>query len=48
MKSKNPERLQKKLAEFAIVRDWDKFHSPKNLAMALSSEVGELTEIFNG
>lgn len=27
-------------------RDWDKFHTPKNIAMALSGEAGELTEIF--
>ena len=27
-------------------RDWEQFHSPKNLAMALTGEVGELTEIF--
>ncbi len=27
-------------------RDWDKFHTPKNLVMALSGEVGELTELF--
>lgn len=31
---------------FAEDRDWDKFHSPKNLAMALSGEVGELLELF--
>jgi len=34
------------LRQFAEERDWHKFHSPKNLAMALSGEVGELTEIF--
>lgn len=34
------------LANFAKERDWDQFHSPKNLVMALSAEVGELTEIF--
>lgn len=34
------------LREFAREREWDQFHSPKNLAMALSAEVGELTEIF--
>jgi dCTP diphosphatase len=31
---------------FADKRDWRKFHSPKNLAMALTGEVGELVEIF--
>jgi len=34
------------LDKFAKERDWDKFHTPKNLTMALSAEVGELTEIF--
>ncbi|WP_142807793.1 nucleotide pyrophosphohydrolase [Stenotrophomonas maltophilia] len=34
------------LKEFAEVRDWAQFHSPKNLVMALSGEVGELNEIF--
>lgn len=38
--------LSKALAEFASERDWDQFHSPKNLVMALTGEVGELTEIF--
>jgi dCTP diphosphatase len=38
--------LQRKLAEFAAVRDWDQFHSPKNLAMALSVEAAELVEEF--
>jgi len=31
---------------FADARDWAQFHSPKNLAMALTGEVGELVEIF--
>lgn len=39
-------QLQSELAAFAIERDWDQFHSPKNLVMALSGEVGELTELF--
>ena len=34
------------LRVFAKERDWEKFHSPKNLAMALSVEVGELVEHF--
>lgn len=38
--------LETKLREFAKQRDWDKFHSPKNLVMALTNEAGELTEIF--
>ena len=42
----NIEKLKKIIAEFAVERDWDKFHNPKNLVMALSSEVGELSDIF--
>lgn len=38
--------LSAHLDVFAKERDWDKFHTPKNLTMALSAEVGELTEIF--
>ena len=38
--------LQRRLAEFAAARDWDQFHSPKNLAMALSVEASELLEEF--
>lgn len=34
------------LREFAAERDWEQFHSPKNLAMALSVEVAELMEHF--
>ena len=34
------------LAAFASARDWEQFHSPKNLVMALSTEVGELYELF--
>jgi dCTP diphosphatase len=40
------EALREKLRDFAAARDWDQFHSPKNLAMALSVEAGELLEIF--
>ena len=40
------EELKQKLREFAEERDWDQFHSPKNLAMALSVEVAELVEHF--
>lgn len=43
---KNLEDLKIRLREFAGERDWDKFHSPKNLAMALSVEASELLEIF--
>jgi NTP pyrophosphatase (non-canonical NTP hydrolase) len=38
--------LQRRLAEFAAARDWDQFHSPKNLAMALAVEAAELVEEF--
>ena len=40
------EALREKLREFADARDWNQFHSPKNLAMALAAESGELLEIF--
>ena len=42
----NIEKIQARLAEFAKERDWEQFHSPKNLSMALAGEVGELLEIF--
>lgn len=38
--------LQRSVAAFAAARDWDQFHSPKNLAMALSVEASELLEEF--
>ncbi len=38
--------LAAKLRIFAAERDWDQFHSPKNLVMALSVEVSELMEHF--
>ena len=34
------------IREFNKERDWDQYHSPKNLAMALSVEAGEIVEIF--
>ena len=40
------EELRRRLAEFAEKRDWDQFHNPKNLAMALAGEAGELIEHF--
>jgi NTP pyrophosphatase (non-canonical NTP hydrolase) len=42
----NITKYKKLLDEFSRKRDWKKFHSPKNLVMALGGEVGELTEIF--
>lgn len=38
--------LREILADFATERDWEQFHSPKNLSMALSVEVSELLEHF--
>jgi len=38
--------LIKRIRDFADERDWKKFHSPKNISMALSVEVGELLEHF--
>lgn len=38
--------LKNELADFARRRDWDQFHTPKNLAMALAGEAGELLEVF--
>ena len=38
--------LQQRLAAFAAARDWEQFHSPKNLAKALSVEAAELVEEF--
>ena len=40
------ERLRLRLAEFARQRDWEGFHSPKNLSMALIAEAAELVEHF--
>lgn len=39
-------QIQQLLAEFAKARDWEQFHSPKNLSMALAAESGELLELF--
>lgn len=38
--------LEAALELFAQERNWEQYHSPKNLAMALTGEVGELVEIF--
>jgi dCTP diphosphatase len=40
------EELRSALQQFASERDWDQFHSPKNLAIALSVEAAELLEHF--
>ncbi|MFC3284509.1 nucleotide pyrophosphohydrolase [Litchfieldella rifensis] len=38
--------IRERLQGFARAREWGQFHSPKNLVMALTGEVGELTEHF--
>ncbi|KAG6622758.1 XTP3-transactivated protein [Phytophthora cinnamomi] len=40
------ESLRKRIADFADERDWNQFHTPRNLLLALNGEVGELCEIF--
>ncbi|RXJ98269.1 nucleotide pyrophosphohydrolase [Arcobacter sp. CECT 8989] len=42
----NLDSIQNEIKSFSKKRDWDKFHSPKNLSMALSVEASELVEIF--
>ncbi|WP_431683902.1 nucleotide pyrophosphohydrolase [Kitasatospora sp. KL5] len=39
-------RLSRRLADFAAARNWQPYHTPKNLVAALSVEAGELLEIF--
>jgi len=38
--------LQKRILDFVTERDWEQYHTPKNLAMALANEVGELLGEF--
>lgn len=40
------EALRMELSSFASERDWHKFHTPRNLLLALVGEVGELSELF--
>jgi len=40
------DKIRKRLSKFAEERNWDQFHSPKNLSMALAAEAAELLEIF--
>lgn len=40
------EALRERVHAFALARDWEQFHSPKNLAMALIVEAAELVEHF--
>lgn len=44
--SANLDQIKEQLRQFAADRDWDKFHSPKNLSMALIAEAAELVEHF--
>lgn len=46
MKQYSLDLLKERLREFAKERDWDQFHSPKNLSMALIAEAAELIEHF--
>ncbi|KAJ3706418.1 dCTP pyrophosphatase 1 [Rhynchospora pubera] len=38
--------LSRRLQDFADERDWEQYHSPRNLLLAMVGEVGELSEIF--
>lgn len=40
------EKVQKAISDFSRERDWDKFHSPENLAKSIAIEAGELLECF--
>ena len=40
------DELRQRVRRFVVERDWDRYHSPKNLAMALSVEASELLEVF--
>ena len=42
----NYDEIKLKVRQFAHERNWDQYHSPKNLSMALAGEAGELLEIF--
>ncbi|WP_456403639.1 nucleotide pyrophosphohydrolase [Thiolapillus sp.] len=44
--SESLQELSDRLLRFAQERDWEQFHSPKNLSMALAGETGELLEHF--
>ncbi|CAN2190347.1 dCTP pyrophosphatase 1 [Candidatus Nanopelagicaceae bacterium] len=40
------EELKAEIKKFAVARDWEQFHTPKNLAMAIAGEAGELAAEF--
>jgi NTP pyrophosphatase (non-canonical NTP hydrolase) len=46
MSSGRIDEVRDRLRRFAKARDWERFHTPKNLAMALAVEAAELLEIF--
>jgi len=46
MSTESLEQLAEHLRQFAAERDWEQFHSPKNLSMALLVEVAEIAEHF--
>lgn len=46
MEQRSLEALRDELRQFARARDWEQFHTPKNLAMALIVEAAELVEQF--
>ena len=46
MAESNFDRIKKEVRQFVVERDWDQFHSPKNLSMALIVEAAELVEHF--
>ncbi len=46
MTQENPNALRDAIRDFAQARDWEQFHTPKNLVMALSVETAELMEHF--
>lgn len=43
---KDIQEITEALIQFRNERDWDQFHNPKDLALALSVEAGELLEVF--
>ena len=46
MNKMNIEQIKERIQKFSDDRNWESFHNPKNLVMALNGEVGELNEIF--
>lgn len=46
MNKMNIEKIKQRIQKFSDDRNWESFHNPKNLVMALNGEVGELNEIF--